>query len=350
MIIIILYNIAKLVFFTIQKIYYLLLFFIDNMLINNIFFLLSNFFLILFFLYQKYIYVKYVNNIKNKKNFNSLLTSKHKIGDQYYLLNNKNITKVTNEDLKVSKQKNNREIIKTNQIITQQSKKMTNRIKNNKPNKKDFITKTKLKNILYLVPKNMHIINYKLPQISQETINFIIKDNYKLNDNKMSALNAYFFAKQLFRDFFKNELTDKCFQLNFNFFIEIYAQNIESSLLNVPKYNFYIKMHNKYKVLPDKHAYNIYENVEYLCINSSTLIKIKNTKSILYIEKLLDSDNLFIALKENKIILSYGACIDIDINNEQIEKFFKNSMTELQIKKYYRYNKIKMICWVSVFT
>ena len=109
-------------------------------------------------------------------------------------------------------------------------------------------------------------------------------------------------------------------------------------------------MYNKYKILPDEHVYNIYENIEYLCIEGSTIIKIKDTKSILYIEKLLDSDNLFIAQKENKIILSFGRCIDIDINNEQIEKFFKNSMTESQIKKYYRYNKIKMICWVSVFT
>ena len=130
----------------------------------------------------------------------------------------------------------------------------------------------------------------------------------------------------------------------------MYAQNLEPNLSNVPKYNFYIKLYNKYDILSNKYLFNGHENTEYLRIYDSTVIKIKNTKSIIYIEKRLDADNLFIAKKGDDIILSYGICINMDADNDTIDSFFNYLMANSQLKKYYRYNKMKIICWISVIS
>lgn len=195
----------------------------------------------------------------------------------------------------------------------------------------------------------MHITNYKLEEISPEIINFINQDGYKLNDKKILGLKGYLIAKGLFMYFFKNRVEDANFIYNYDYLIEIYKKNIELSSKELPRYNLYLKMYNKYKILPDDHMYDIHENNEYLCLDNLTIIKIKNKKSIIHIEKRLDNNKLFIAKKDDNIILSYGTCTNIDIDNESIDKFFKNSIADSEIKKYYKYNKIKIIYWVSVF-
>jgi hypothetical protein len=209
---------------------------------------------------------------------------------------------------------------------------------------------TKMENILYQIPNKMQIINYKLAKISDQIINRVACSEYKLNENKMSALNAYCVARKLFTYFFENSASNKHSTIDFSYFIGIYVQNEKLSLSSGPKYNFYIKLYNKHNLTTNFHTYNTYSILEYMCVFGSKIVKIKNTNSIIQIESQLEKYNLFIGQKENHIILSYGKCTEIDINNEQIDLFFKKSMDHIQIQKYYRYNRIKMIYWVSVFT
>jgi len=94
--------------------------------------------------------------------------------------------------------------------------------------------------------------------------------------------------------------------------------------------------------------YNIYGNAEYLYLSNETIIKIKNIKPFSYIERRLGINNLFIMKKDDNVVLSYGSFIVIDINPELINDFFYNSSDYQQIKKYYKYNKMKIMYWTSV--
>ena len=118
-------------------------------------------------------------------------------------------------------------------------------------------------------------------------------------------------------------------------------------------YNFCIKLYNQYNTIQREHAYDIYdmfENIEYLYLSNETIVKIKNNKPYAYIERRLGINNLFIMKKDNDVILSYGSFIIVDVNPELINKFFSNSTDYSQIKKYYKYNKMKIMYWASVIT
>ena len=137
---------------------------------------------------------------------------------------------------------------------------------------------------------------------------------------------------------------------NFNSFTQLYKKYIQLKPVDILGYNFCLKLYNQYNTVHKKNIYNIYENTEYLYLSNDTIIKIKKIKPFLYIERRLEINNLFIMKNDNNVILSYGSFINIDINPELINNFFYNSNDFSQINKYYKYNKMKIMYWTSVFT
>jgi hypothetical protein len=218
-------------------------------------------------------------------------------------------------------------------------------------------TNKKLFHKLNPVPKIMSIIDYKLTEIPPNIIEFVSQDNYKLNDNKLSALGSYLIAKGLFTKIFGSGTNTgpnaRDTIRDFDSFTTLYKKYIQMNPVNTMGYNFCIKLYNKYNTMQRENAYDIYdmfENTEYLHLSNETIVKIKNTKPYEYIERRLGINNLFIMKKDNNIVLSYGSFITCDIEPELINKFFSNSTDYSQIKKYYKYNKMKIIYWTSVIT
>ena len=196
----------------IQKIWILLFFIFDNVIKYNAFVSL-NIISIIFYVYYEKICLYDGNNIENKKKFNSLFNN---------TINNNNINNDrdnNNHDNNNSDKNRTINDNDTNQLQKISISKCTNTIINkniselsNNPHnytqiKKNKIIKksesTKLKNILYDVPKNMYIVNYKLQKTPEDILKLITQENYKLNDNKISALGAYLTAKALHTQFLK---------------------------------------------------------------------------------------------------------------------------------------------------
>jgi hypothetical protein len=287
---------------------------------------LANMIFITFWLYYRKFssYYKNKTNLENKKKFNSLF-------------NNNVIT----QDI-ISEKKYQ---------LKYKNKKVSNRrFAKYKMNRAKLNVKKKLLYKLNNVPVNISIINYKLSEIPPNIINFVSRDNYKLNDNKLLALGAYLIAKGLFIKIFRTESNASNIITNFNSFAQLYKNYIQLNPSNTVGYNFCLKLYNQYNTVQKKYLYNIYENAEYLYLSNETIIKIKNIKPFSYIERRLEINNLFIMKKDNNVVLSYGSFIIIDINPELINDFFYNSSDYQQIKKYYKYNKMKIMYWTSVIT
>jgi len=376
-IIIFLYRLTISLFTIIQKICTLL--FISNNTFKYCNFALLNIILIILSAYYKKIYLYPVNNnIINKKKFDLLFNNTAPtLDNNSSKVNNDNINIIASTDFNSTDSNSTDNVIDndpTNNETNHQQKMLNNKnisenitnsknikevvniindyskikIAKNTTNKKEYSVNTKIKNILYDIPKNMFVLDYKLTPVPQDIINFIIQDNYKFNDNKMKALSAYLIAKTLFTQLFKNELDKTNSMLTLNYFMDVYTKHNESNGTNVQKYNFYLKMYNKYETSLSKKIDNSYKNLEYFCLCDSTIIKIKNTKSLIYIENALQANKLFISKRSNDIIFSYGECVDVNIDYDTIEKLFNDLMQSSEVKKYYKYNKVKIMCWTSV--
>jgi hypothetical protein len=288
---------------------------------------LQNIFFIIFWFY-------YQQNLSYYNNYN--LENKNIISEQKPISTNKKYP-IANKKYKISKNINNKRLAKYK------------------------INKGKLnihKKILYKLndaPKNLSIINYKLSEIPPNIIEFVTRDNYKLNDNKLLALGAYLIAKGLFIKMFRTKSHSLDIITNLNSFSQLYKKYIQLEPLNAVGYNFCLKLYNQYntkkKYSRNSHDnYDNYDNIEYLYLSNETIIKIKKINPYLYIERRLEINNLFIMKNDNNVILSYGSFIIIDVNPELLNDFFYNSNNLSQIKKYYKYNKMKIMYWTSVFT
>lgn len=286
----------------------------------------ANMIFITFWLYYRKFssYSQNKTNLENKKKFNSLfknnIITQNIISEKKYPIKHKNN--------KVSKRW----------------------LTNYKMNKTKINIKRKLLYKLNNVPINLSIINYKLSEIPPNIIEFVSRDNYKLNHNKLLALGAYLIAKGLFIKIFRTESNSSDIITNFNSFAQLYKNYIQLNPLNTVGYNFCLKLYNQYNSRSKKYMYSNYENSEYLYLSNETIIKVKNIKPFSYIERRLEVNNLFIMKKDDNIVLSYGSFINVDINPELINNFFYNSNDYQQIKKYYKYNKMKIMYWTSVIT
>ncbi len=83
---------------------------------------------------------------------------------------------------------------------------------------------------------------------------------------------------------------------------------------------------------------------------NNSVIKIKNKEPFIYIEKRLNINNLFLTKKKDNIIVSYGSYIICDSNQNIINNLFSNSNNFIDVQKYYKFNKVKIMYWTSVFT
>ena len=215
--------------------------------------------------------------------------------------------------------------------------------KKNNVNKK---TLEKLQNS----PKNVSIINYKLSELPPNIIQFISQNDFKLNNNKICALSAYLISKGLFIKIFRDEQNTTDLITDFNSFVLVYKRYIELKPENTLGYNFCLKFYNSYKTPDDNYINNIYDNFDYVHLKNNNIIKINKFEPYFYIERRLEVNNLFLMKKNSEVVVSYGSYIIIDINPDIINSFFNNSNDYSQIYKYHRYNKLKIIYWVSVFT
>lgn len=299
---------------------------------------LINMIFITFWLYYRKFSSYYKNNLNNKKKFNSLFNNN--IVNQHIISEKKYPMQIYNLYNRKTKNKLHK---KSNRKLLSKYK-----IKKGKLN-----IHKKLLHKLNNAPTNLSIIDYKLSEIPPNIIEFVTRDNYKLNDNKLAALGAYLIAKGLFIKIFRTNSNTSDAITNFDSFAQLYKNYIQLNQSNTIGYNFCLKLYNQYNTPNNGYnydIYDIYENVEYLYLSNETIIKIKNTKPYSYIERRLEINNLFIMKQNKNVILSYGSFINIDINPELINNFFSNSTDYLQIKKYYKYNKMKIMYWTSVIT
>ncbi len=186
-------------------------------------------------------------------------------------------------------------------------------------------------------PKNISVLKKEI--INDFSLNNSLIDNYKLNQNKINGIIAYLIVKDLFNKFFIFKNTDAI--TDFNSFIEVYKKYIKLDNSLKQGCNFFLKFYNSYSFIPN--------DFEFIQLKENNMTKINKTKSFLYIEKKLNKDNFFLLKNNKELIISYGKSIIVDINPDLINLFFYNTLNSDSIKKYYKYNKIKILYYVSIF-
>jgi hypothetical protein len=263
---------------------------------------------------------------------------------QYYQINNTiqpqiEINKINEIKVDLSFNDNKNKLLEHNKI-KKPIKISKYKIKNIK-NKNNFL---KIRN----APTNISVLDYKLPEIPKNIIDDVTQHNYKLNNYKILGLSSYLIAKGLFIKLFKTDENISDIITDFNSFTQVYKKYIQLKSENKVGYNFCLKFFTLYKTSPTKRINHIYDNHEYLYLLEDTIIKIKNTTPIIYIEKRLDINNVLLTKLDKNLILSYGSYIVCDINENMINNFFSNSTDYTYIKKFSKYNKVKIFFWTSV--
>jgi hypothetical protein len=186
-------------------------------------------------------------------------------------------------------------------------------------------------------PKNISVLKKEI--INDFSLNNSLIDNYKLNQNKINGIIAYLIVKDLFNKFFIFKNSDAI--TDFNSFIEVYKKYIKLDNSLKQGCNFFLKFYNSYSFIPN--------DFEFIQLKENNMTKINKTKSFLYIEKKLNKDNFFLLKNNKELIISYGKSIIVDINPDLINLFLNNTLNSDSIKKYYKYNKIKILYYVSIF-
>jgi len=186
-------------------------------------------------------------------------------------------------------------------------------------------------------PKNISVLKKEI--MNNFSLDNSLINNHKLNQNKIGGIIAYLIVKDLFNKFFIYKNADAI--TDFNSFIEVYKKYIK--LVNSLKEgcNFFLKFYNSYSFIPN--------DFEFIQLKEENMTKINKTKSFLYIEKKLNKNNFFLLKNNNELIFSYGKSIIVDINPDLINLFLSNTLNSDSIKKYYKYNKIKILYYVSIF-
>lgn len=186
-------------------------------------------------------------------------------------------------------------------------------------------------------PKNISVLKKEI--IQDFSLDNSLINNYKLNQNKIDSIIAYLIVKDLFNKFFIFKNTDAI--TDFNSFIEVYKKYIRFDNTLKQGCNFFLKFYNSYSFIPN--------DFEFIHLNENNMTKINKTKSLLYIEKKLNKDNFFLLKNNKELIISYGKSIIVDINPDLINLFLNNTLNSDSIKKYYKYNKIKILYCLSIF-
>lgn len=206
----------------------------------------------------------------------------------------------------------------------------------NKISKQNKILKT-LKTLKTNANIDISINIYKLTETPQNIINHFTKNKYKMNENKIQGLNAYLICKGLYIKFFRDENNTNDLINNINTFKQIYkkCEKIEND--KSIGSNFCLIFYNKYNK----------NNFEIFLLKNNKLIKTTNNIFYNYIYKKIKKNNMFILTNNNKLTFSYGNYCSCNIDNKIIDNLFINNYHS--VKKFYKYNKIKIIYWITTY-
>jgi hypothetical protein len=249
----------------------------------------------------------------------------------------------------INSQKDNSGIVVNNKNKKNFNKRNINLIKKNVISKKIVQKNNDALELLKNAPNNISIIDYKLTELPPNVIEFISQNNYKLNNNKIDALSAFLISKGLYIKFFRNDTNTLDLIKNFVDFKKIYKKYTDLEKENSIGYNFCLKFFNIYDSSYSEQIFDSEIDHDYFFLTHDTIIKINKKDSFGYIEKRLEKNNIFLIQQNDKIIISYGSYVIVDISPELIDYFFSKSIEESKIKKYYKYNKVKILYWVSTF-
>lgn len=178
---------------------------------------------------------------------------------------------------------------------------------------------------LFKSPKYIITIDTDITSIPQNIIDYYENNNYTLNKNNLNTINAFLISKLYFNKIFPNNCfndlnTFTCFYKNL-----ILNKNIE--------YNICLKLYNNDEYI-------------YLYLVNNTIIKIINTNPYKYIENRLANNNVVLLVKDNKIILCYGKCIDCDFDLI-IFKDFLNITSQTLLNHLEKFSNIKIFFWIA---
>jgi hypothetical protein len=264
----------------------------------------------------------------NNENINNQLINNENINNQ--LINNENINNqlMNNEDIN-NQLMNNEDI----NILTLNNDK---NVKCKKIKSKKLKKSIKTKTIKTITDIDISINIYKLNETPENIINYFTKNNYKINENKINGLNAYLISKGLYIKIFRDEDNTKNLINDIETFKAIYKKCIKIENYKNIGSNFCFILYNKY----DKN------NFEILFLKNNKLIKTTNNIFYNYIYKKIKKHNMFILTHNNKLTFSYGNYCSCFIDNKIIDNLFVDNSS---IKKFYKYNKIKIIYWITTY-
>lgn len=315
-----------------------------------------------FILFMAYVY-KIIIHVHNKKKFDSLFANISKKNIKSTSINSNDKVKsdeLKNDDLKSDELKSNElksDELKSDELKSDELKSdkvKSDELKSDKV-KSDELKSDELKNDeilinendkkmllkLQLAPKNMSIINEKMPEVPLHIIDFVSQNNYRLSEDKKSTLGSYLIVKGFFMQLFM--IDNMYFITDVKTFFRMYDKYKKFNFEKQNGYNFCLKLYSDSSNFSNKNN----KNYVYIYVSNNLVYIDKNIKNINYIEKRLNKNKIFLTQHNKKIVISYGQYI---ICNNDFKNLRKKILNEIpNIEEYQKYDKIKIMYWTSIY-